>query len=203
MKLYYAPGTCALACWIALEWSKADYTVEKVTLGSPEYLKVNPLGMVPALEIGLDRPMTQAGAILDYIVEKFPQYDLGGEASAEDQFEFNETMAFLSGDFHPAFWPYFAPHRYTTDESEEAIAKVLEASYARIDRVLTHLDNLIGDTNHVYRDKRTVADAYAYVMTTWSKRLPKTWEEYPNLARFMKSMESDPVVQQVIAESRK
>lgn len=203
MKLYYAPGTCALACWIALEWSKADYTVEKVTLGSPEYLKVNPLGMVPALEIGLDRPMTQAGAILDYIVEKFPQYDLGGENSPEDQFEFNETMAFLSGDFHPAFWPYFAPNRYTVDESEEAIEKVREASYARVDRVLTHLDNLIGDTNHVYRNKRTVADAYAYVMATWSKYLPKTWEEYPNVARFMKSMEADPVVQQIIAESKK
>ena len=25
MKLYYAPGTCALACWIALEWANADY----------------------------------------------------------------------------------------------------------------------------------------------------------------------------------
>ena len=29
MKLYYAPGTCSLACWIALEWAGADYEVEK------------------------------------------------------------------------------------------------------------------------------------------------------------------------------
>ncbi|HFI0151259.1 TPA: hypothetical protein ACGO3A_002139 [Streptococcus suis] len=42
--MYYAPGTCALACWIALEWAGADYEVVKVKLGSPEYLKVNPLG---------------------------------------------------------------------------------------------------------------------------------------------------------------
>ena len=32
MKLYYAPGTCAVACWIALEWAGADYEVEKLSL---------------------------------------------------------------------------------------------------------------------------------------------------------------------------
>ncbi|MDO5050647.1 MAG: hypothetical protein Q4D68_02820 [Moraxella equi] len=39
MKLYYASGTCALACWIALEWAKADYSVEKVKMHSEEYKK--------------------------------------------------------------------------------------------------------------------------------------------------------------------
>ena len=50
MKLYYAPGTCAVACWIALEWAGADYEVEKVQLGTDEYRKINPLGAVPALD---------------------------------------------------------------------------------------------------------------------------------------------------------
>ena len=59
MKLYYAPGTCALACWIALEWANADYEVEKIDYASAEYKKVNPLGMVPALDIGGSRAMTR------------------------------------------------------------------------------------------------------------------------------------------------
>ena len=60
MKLYYAPGTCALACWIALEWAQLDYEVEKVKLGSEEYLKINPLGMVPALQLDDGQIVTQA-----------------------------------------------------------------------------------------------------------------------------------------------
>ena len=40
MKLYYAPGTCALACWIALEWANADSEVQKVDYADPEYKKV-------------------------------------------------------------------------------------------------------------------------------------------------------------------
>ncbi|SQF40160.1 glutathione S-transferase [Streptococcus ferus] len=41
----------------------------------------------------------------------------------------------------------------------------MEAAYGRIDIAMTHLDRLIGDSNHVYHEKRTIADAYAYVMS--------------------------------------
>lgn len=49
MKLYYAPGTCAVAVWIALEWLGADYDVEKVDPHSADFKKLNPLGKVPVL----------------------------------------------------------------------------------------------------------------------------------------------------------
>ena len=44
MKLYYAPGTCALACWIALEWAGADYEAVRADYKSEEYQRINPLG---------------------------------------------------------------------------------------------------------------------------------------------------------------
>jgi glutathione S-transferase len=46
-KLYYAPGTCALASHIALEEAGADYSTVRLDFKSnqqqsQEYLKVNP-----------------------------------------------------------------------------------------------------------------------------------------------------------------
>ncbi|VHL97363.1 glutathione S-transferase [Streptococcus pyogenes] len=73
MKLYYAPGTCALACWIAMEWAQLDYEVEKVKLGSEEYLKINPLRMVPALQLDDGQIITQAGTILTFIAKQAPR----------------------------------------------------------------------------------------------------------------------------------
>ena len=172
MKLYYAPGTCALACWIALEWANADYEVEKVDYASAEYKKVNPLGMVPALDIGGSRAMTQANAILQYIA-----------------------------DSHPAYWPMFSPRRYTTDKTPAAHDAVREAAYAHIDRVMTFLDDLIGERGHVYRGKRSVADAYAYVMARWSVKTPKPYSAYPHLAAFMTRMGEDEAVKRVLAAS--
>src|SRR5271166_121086 len=53
-KLYYAPGTCALASHIALEEAGAAYKAERLDFktnqqNSPEYLAINPKGRVPAL----------------------------------------------------------------------------------------------------------------------------------------------------------
>lgn len=202
MKLYYAPGTCALACWIALEWVGADYDVEKVNPSSQAYRNINPLGMVPALEMGRERPMTQANAILQFIAEKFPEKDLGVTGDAEARIEFAEIMSFLTGDFHPAFWPFFSPQRYTTLTSDEALGAAREASHARIDRVMSHLDSLIADGGRVYKDKRTVADPYAFVMARWSERLPKTWRDYPNVASFMKDMSDDAGVTRVLETAK-
>ena len=153
MKLYYAPGTCALACCIALEWANADYEVQKVDYADPAYKKINPL------------------------------------------------MAFLTGDFHPAYWPMFSPQRYTTDKTPAAHDAVRAAAYPRIDRVMTFLDGLIGERGHVYRSKRTVADAYAYVMARWSVKTPKPYTQYPHLAAFMTRMGEDEAVKRVLAAS--
>ncbi|HUD43404.1 MAG TPA: glutathione S-transferase family protein [Dokdonella sp.] len=202
MKLYYAPGTCSLACWIALEWAGADYTAEKVDPKSDAYRRINPLGTVPALDIGGPRAMTQADAILQYIAETHPQRRLGVEGGAERRFAFAETLAFLTGDFHPAFWPFFSPQRYTTREDEASLQAVREAAHARIDRVMTHLDGLIGGGVHVHDGRRTIADAYAFVMARWTERLPRTWRAYPNVARFMETMQDDPAVDQVLMQSR-
>jgi glutathione S-transferase len=203
MKLYFAPGTCALACWIALEWAGADYEVEKVDPASESYRKINPLGMVPALDMGGPRAMTQADAILHYVIDCHPERDLGADAGVEAHFEFNEVMSFLTGDFHPAFWPFFRPQRFTTSEDEASIEAVRAATQPRVDRVLTYLDGQIGGTGHVYRAKRTVADAYAFVMTRWTLRFPKTWRDYPNVAGFMRAMEVDAAVMKVLAESNR
>ena len=75
MKLYYLPGTCSLAIHIILEWIGEPYEAVAVTrerTRTPEYLKMNPVGAVPALGIG-GRVLTQNSAIQKYLIEKYPQ----------------------------------------------------------------------------------------------------------------------------------
>ena len=54
LKLYYAPGTCALASHIALEEAGANYEAIRLSFKDedqkkPDYLKINPKARVPAL----------------------------------------------------------------------------------------------------------------------------------------------------------
>lgn len=203
MKLYYAPGTCAVAVWIALEWMGADYEVEKVVLGSDEYKKINPSGEVPALDTGDGKIKTQAGAILSYLAEKYEESDLGPDQGLEDRFLFNELTALITGDFHPAFWPLFGPTDYTTSRDEKDLENVKQAAYKNVDTVASLIDQRLEDRDHIYKNKRTVLDPYAFVMMRWMANTPKSWKEYPNIKRFMEKMYEDPVVNKVLEESVK
>ena len=54
LTLYYTPGACSMAAHIVLEESGEEYEAKKVDLTGGEqrteaYLKINPLGRVPAI----------------------------------------------------------------------------------------------------------------------------------------------------------
>lgn len=203
MKLYYAPGTCAVSVWIALHWAGADFETERVELGSSEYKKINPSGAVPALDTGDGNIKTQADAILSYVANKYKEKDLGPDEGIEDEFLFHQISAFLSSDYHPAFWPMFSPEEYTTSRDEQDLEKVIKSAYIKIDGVATILDNMLEGKTHIYKNKRTVLDAYAYILSRWLSKTPKSWTEYPNLRLFMETMENDDEVQKILELSTK
>ena len=97
LKLYYAPGSCALASHITLEEAGAAYTTERIDFksnqqNSAEYLAVNPKGRVPALVT--DRGiLTETPAMLAFIAQSLPQAKL---APLDDPYAFAELQAFAS-----------------------------------------------------------------------------------------------------------
>ncbi len=124
MKLYYAPGTIALACHIALAEAGADY--EAIALDftkneqrSEAYLAINPKGRVPALitDRGI---LTETPAILTFIAQSFPAARL---APLEDTFAFAELqsfLAYLSSTMHVATAHYRRGSRWADQESSFA-----------------------------------------------------------------------------------
>ena len=80
LKLYYSPGSCALASHITLEESGVAYAAERVDFKnsqqtSPAYLAINPKGRVPALVT--DRGvLTETPAILTFVAQSAPQAKL-------------------------------------------------------------------------------------------------------------------------------
>ena len=77
LTLYYAPIACSLVPLITLNESGAPFDVHPVLLAkgqqkTPEYLKLNPKGKVPALAIDGD-VLTENVAILSWIAGQFPE----------------------------------------------------------------------------------------------------------------------------------
>lgn len=200
LKLFYAPGTCALAPHIVLEWIGEPYELEKVKPSDPDYLKLNPLGQVPAIIDNDSEMMNQADAILKYLAHKYPDAKLGDDSTLHDAYELDRWLAFLTGDVHPAFFPFFAPQRYVIDDSQTNQQLVKEKSYQLIDRVFKHLDTHLEGKDRIVGNRRTIADAYAFAMIRWGHALPNGLAAYPNLSRFYQSLHQDEGVQRAMAQ---
>lgn len=193
--LYYSPGACSLSVHIVLQWVGATYTAVKANAADPDYLKVNPAGAVPALDIGTDTPLTQCSAILHYLARRHPDSDLDEHLNQERDADLSRWAAFLTGDLHPAFFPVFMPQRYTTDHSEVALANVKAAGTLLVQKKLKVIDQHLQGREFFMGKKRTYVDAYAVPMVRWAKNvLPGGLKDYPDISRQHERMLQDESV---------
>lgn len=193
MIIYYTPKSCSIASIIALEWVNAEYEAIEANTKSEDYKKINPAGTVPALDIVEGKILTENTAILKYIADTHREKNLGADEGVVAEYEFNKLSSFLNG-FHSAFGPYYVPERYTVATDDVSIENVLKAAYISIDSAMKSLDNLLEGKDYLYNNKKTVLDAYAYVMVRWTDDFEKSWKDYPNVKRFVENLQDDPAV---------
>ena len=187
-----------------LEEAKAPYTAQRVDLKggeqrSPEYLKVNPKGRVPALatERGI---LTENPAILAYIAQSFPE---AGLADLKDGFAFADMQAFnlfLTATVHVAFAHIFRPTRY--GDGDATAAAMRSKATASIDDSFALIDRKLSDGRpYVHGDRYTISDPYLLVFSRWLDRAADLGpvDKFPNVAGHRKQIEARPAVQKVLA----
>lgn len=199
MKLYYSPGVCSLASHIVLGWIGKPYEAVRVDdegRKSPEFLAINPAGVVPALEHD-GWVLTQISAILNYLVDLNPESGLGGDGSAKSRAEVNRWLAFSNSDVHPAFHPIFGSTAYLEDE--QTIDKTKAAARSKIRTVLQRADAHLQGKDWL-AGTRSVADPYLYVTYRWACAKGVDLSGLDHLAAHASRLEADPTVQKVLQD---
>jgi len=160
MKLYYVPGSCALAAHIAAHEAGLPLTLEPVsfsaegrTAAGKEYFSINPKGAVPAVEID-GEILTELAVILLYIAEQNPSA-LPVPTSGMAKWHFLEMLGFMTTDVHKVFAPLFAPG--LPDDAKPALMEVIKAKISLLQTYLEGKDYVSGSSF-------TVLDAYAFLL---------------------------------------
>jgi glutathione S-transferase len=199
MKLYFTPGTCALADHIALAWIGKPFEIQKVSREErqqPAFLKINPAGQVPVYEED-GWILTQNSAILNYLADRFPDSKLGGDGTPKSRAEINRWLAFVNSDVHPAFKPLFGAANYLEDpalidKAKDNARQNLRKLFERVDAQLAGRDWLVG--------ARSIVDPYLFVTLRWAKGQNVDLSGLGNLERFMQRMNDDAGVKKALAE---
>lgn len=194
MKLYFTPGTCALACHIALYETGAPFSAERVdlrtktTAGGADYRKINPKGSVPALEISPGVVLTEGVAIMQYAADSIGGAGIAPATGTLERARMQEAMNFISGELHKTgYGPLFRP-----GQSDEA----RQAQMALIDGKLDWIEGLLSDgRDYLVTSGYTLADGYLFTITGWSKSFGHDLSRYPGIVALRERVAARPAVQ--------
>ena len=202
LKLYYSPGSCALASHIALQEAGADYQAIRVNFAKeeqrqPAYLAVNPKGRVPALvtEQGI---LTETPAILVYIAQRFPK---AGLAPLEDPFalaKVQEFDSYLCATVHVAHAHGRRGSRWADDQA--AIAAMQKKVPQTMGECFRLIEREMFEGPWVTGERYTVCDPYLFTLTRWLEGDGVDLASLPKIRQHHERMAARPAVRKALAE---
>ncbi|MCA9663413.1 MAG: glutathione S-transferase family protein, partial [Myxococcales bacterium] len=168
---YYAPRTRSVrARWI-LEELGVDYELVTVNLTEGEhkqadYLKIHPLGRVPALLDG-ELALFESGAICLYLADKYLKKGLAPKTDAPERGTYYAMMALAMSELDPTIALIFDHRRNKVDSSP-----VLDRAQAKWSDALLYLEGVLVDRRPwILGDDFSAADIMIGSVLIWAQSM--------------------------------
>jgi glutathione S-transferase len=196
MKLYWFPGACSLSPHIVarelglpIELERVDRRTKR-TSRDRDFLAINPKGYVPVLELDDGQVLTEGPVIVQYLADLKPDAGLAPPNGTFERVRLQETLAFISSEIHKSYGPLFDAK--TPAESRAEREQYLRKRYAILEQQLEGKMFLFGG-------RFTVADAYLFTVTNWSRYVKLDLSAFPNLLAFQARVAQRPAVKEAMA----
>jgi glutathione S-transferase len=194
MILYYSPGACSQAPHILLHEIGLDHDAKRVDLKAKtledgsDYLKVNPKGAVPALELESGEVLTENAVILQYLGDRASWPEVLPPAGDFRRYRVLELVNFITTELHKRFGFLF--NQNATDEFKQFVTGDLK-------KKLDYIDKRLGAGPFLMGGDLTLPDAYLFVIAGWAEKMIGLGQ-WPNLRAFRERMMQRPSVRHVL-----
>ena len=192
--LYYAPGAASfLVHWLLIELD-VPHGLQLVDTAakaqkSPEYLALNPNGVVPTLVID-GQPRFEVSALLMTLADADPQHRLAPTPDSPQRAEYVQWMFHLANAVQPLFRLWWYPQEPAGEAHRDA---VLAHTQPRIEAAWQRLDDQLAKRGpYLLGDAPSAADLYLTMLLRWSRSMPKPGDSWPHLGELARLMKSRP-----------
>lgn len=192
MKLYYSPGACSLASHIALQETGSPFEIDKfiastgMTAGGEDFLKVNPKGYVPTIRLDDGSILTEGAAVLQYIADQNPESGLAPKAGTMERYRLQEWLTYIGTEIHKTFSPLF---------NKTVSLEVKDRAHELLIRRLGFVENQLADKPYLMGNNFTVADAYLFVVVSWSSHVGFDLAQFPRIREYLARIAVRPAVE--------
>jgi glutathione S-transferase len=202
LQLHYHPSDASLMPHIFLEELGAPFELKLVDRAnnaqkSPEYLKLNPNGLIPVLEDG-ELVLYETPAILLHLADTHPQAGLVPMLCTPERAHCYKWLVWLSNTLQATLVQYFYAERYVPAEGLEDFRARTEA---RIAPLLDQLEAQLHSSGGPWLlgAHYSAADCMAFVLCCWTRDLQRPANSLPALGTYLARMRQRPAVQRAVA----
>lgn len=196
MKIFYAPNTRAVRIVWLFEELGMPYTLERHKLGdrgmrAPEYLKVHPMGRVPALQDG-EQIIFESGAIVQYVLARYGKGRLAPDVASPEFGRYLQWLHYAEGMIMPPV---------NTIVVETLLLPEAKRNPVNVDRATKLLSQMLHAVEQGLDGREYLAGAFsgADIMTGHAcivaGRLGADVSDKPNVAAYIARLGARPALQ--------
>lgn len=206
MQLHYYPSTAAMIPHIVLEELGVPYQRVFVDRArnlhkAPDYLKLNPNGLIPVLVDG-DLVLYETAAIVLHLCDTHPQARLAPPVGTPERAHFYKWLMWCTNTLQATLIVYFYPERSVKEGNAEGAAEVKAKAQERVDGLVDQLDELVAKNGGPWMLGRefSALDAYVFTLCRWTRNFdgPKA-RDRRHLGAYLQRVSERPAVQRVFA----
>ncbi len=202
IQLYYNPGSASMAPHIVLEELGVPFELVLTDTSTqahkrPEYLRLNPNGVVPTLVDG-DLVLYETAAILLHLADTHAAQALMPALGTADRAQAYKWLIWLTNTLQARLIAYFYPERWSASRPDEVKAQ----AQASIQPMLQQLDDQLAAHGQPWLLGATYSavDAMAFMMGRWTRHFQDhPARSFPHLGPYLQRMLTRPAVQRVFA----
>lgn len=199
--LYYAPGAASLLPHLLLLEIGAPHELRKLDLQAgaqrdPEYLRLNPNGVVPTLIVD-GEARSETAALLLLLCERHPEAGLAPAPGTPQRAAFLQGVLFLANTLQPTFRFWFYPEDAGAVDAEALRAGLRGRIEGCFDQLAAQLAD--GRSYLLGGDAPSALDLYATMLMRWSRNMPRPATEWPALAALAGRIRARPAWQRLYA----
>ena len=201
MKLYYVPQTRSnRPRWLLEELGEPYEMVRldprKGDTKTPEYLKVHPLGKVPALEDG-ETTIFESAAIVAWLADKYMEKKLAPPHGAPERATYFQWLFFGMATLEPPLAD-FAWHTRLLSE-ERRIAAVAERAREALPQLFAVVSDALTGRQWLLGDQFTACDVVVGSNVMWAGALGLL-HGHPDLQAYAKRLHDRPACKRARAD---
>ena len=158
---------------------------------SEEYLKINPLGAIPAIEED-GHVLTESGGICVYLADKYAAHGMAPELNSAHRGKYMQWMFMIPASIEPILTEGFKASQLLEDERSKVFAEIVVKFSPILDMITNHL----AENEYFIDNTFSAVDIMLASTLHWANNF-QLLQDRPIVNKYLQNLKQRPAAQKV------